>query len=448
MKAAIKTLAPLVFLVLAAGLCPAEQWQTAPTPMPGVEPAQEKAGYWIARHPDPDRLILTPAAIEAMNRAATGRSETELVDLFAIPDPLEGANVRKVIAEVLADSRQKQGYNHTNRLITAAFYDRIEAAIGAIPSVIRPSWGLVTARTSLRRLPTSEAFYDRPFGNEFDRFQYSTLECGDPVVVLHRTSDASWAFVQAAYTMGWMPSAGIASGDRKTVETFAHSRPLVATGSMVPVYADPAFSTHAVSIPMGSKLPFVEKTDRHYAVTLPWHAPDGGIQFATGYVRPDADVSIGFLPYTARNVYRQAFKLEGDPYGWGDLFDGRDCSRLVMDVFSTFGFAMPRNSSRQAALNTTGRTDTRGLSEKDKAAILKSLEGRPALLSMPGHIMIFLGIVDGRVYAIHSAWSLRESRALGDRTVMVGRVVVSDISRSAGSRGSLLKRVTAITPLG
>jgi hypothetical protein len=448
MKTAVKILAPLILLILAAGFCPAEQWQTAPTPLPGVEPIQEKAGYWIARHPDPDRSILTPAAIEAMNRAATGRTETELVDLFAIQDPLEGTIVRKTVAEVLADSRQKQGYDHTNRLITAASYDRIEAAIGAIPSVIRPSWGLVTARTSLRRLPTNEAFYDRPFGNEFDRFQYSTLECGDLVVILHRTSDRSWAFVQTTYTMGWVPSAGIATGERRAIETFVHSRPLVATGSMVPVYTDAAFSTHAVSIPMGSKLPFLEKTDRHYSVTLPWRAPEGGLTFATGYVRQGADVSVGFLPYTARNFYRQAFKLEGGPYGWGDLFDGRDCSRLVMDVFSTFGFTMPRNSSRQAAFNAAGRKDTKGLAEKDKIAILKSLEGRPALLSMPGHIMLYLGIVDGKVYAIHSAWALRESRMAGDRTVMVGRVVVSDITHSAGSRGSLLKRVTAIIPLG
>jgi hypothetical protein len=66
---------------------------------------------------------------------------------------------------------------------------------------------------------------------------------------------------------------------------------------------------------------------------------------------------------------------------------------------------------------------------------------------MPGHIMIFLGIIDGKVYAIHSAWSWRESRVLGDRTVMVGRAVVSDITHGTGSRGSLLKRVTAIIPL-
>jgi hypothetical protein len=447
MKRPLYIVISLVLIAVSAGLCLAEQWETAPLPLPGVQPGQEKANYWIARHPEPDRVILAPAGIEAMNRAATGRPETELVDVLAIPDPVEGTVVRKAIAEVLSESRQTKGYDHTNRLITSVFYDRIEASIGTVPSVVRPAWGVIAARVSLRRLPTNEAFYDRPYGNEFDRFQYSTLECGNPVVVLHRIADGSWSFVQTIYTMGWVPSASIAIGDRQNVAAFCRSKPLVATASMVPVYTDAAFTSHAVTIPMGTRLPFVETTERHYAVTLPWRAPDGALRFVTGYIRREADVSIGFLPYTPRNVYRQLFKLEGTPYGWGDLFDGRDCSRLVMDVFSTFGFNMPRNSSRQAAFNIAGRKDTKGLSEKDKISNLIILGYRPALLYMPGHIMIFLGVIDGKVYAIRSAWALRETRILGERTVMAGRVVVSDISGGSGARGSLLKRVTAITPL-
>ncbi len=448
MKKALHILVPMLLIALTAAVCHAEEWETAPAPLPGVQANQEKADFWVARHPEPDRPILTPEGIEAMNRAAIGSRETELADVLAVPDPLEGAVVRKAIADVLTESRQSKGYDHTNRLITAAFYNRIEASIGAVPALIRPAWGLVTARASLRRLPTNEAFYDRPYGNEFDRFQYSTLECGNPVAVLHRTTDGVWSFVQTTYTMGWVPSAAIAAGDRAAIESFTRSKPLIATGGMIPVYIDRGFSVHAVSIPMGTRLPLVEKAGHYYAVTLPWRAPDSRVRFVTGYIRPEADVSVGYLPYTARNLYRQLFKLEGHPYGWGDLFDGRDCSRLVMDVFSTFGFTMPRNSRRQAAFNPAGRRDTGALSEADKIKILKDLGSRPALLYMPGHIMIHLGIVDGKAYAIHSAWGLREPRILGEKTVMAGRVVVSDITRGGGARGSLLKRVTAITPLG
>lgn len=448
MKKRRNLIVALILIALAATPCAAEVWETAPAPLPGVQPGQEKADFWIARHPDPDRPFLSPEGIEAMNRAALDFPETELSDVLSVPDPLDGIIVRKAIADVLAESRQSKGYDHTNRPITAAFYDRIKTSVGPVPPVIRPAWGLVTARTSLRRLPTNEAFYERPFANEFDRFQYSVLECGNPVAILHRTADGTWAFVRTTYTMGWVPSAAIAVGDRPSIESFMRSAPLVATGGMIPVYADRGFSTHAVSIPMGTRLPLAEKAGHHYAVTLPWRAPDGGVRFSTGYVRPDADVSVGYLPYTARNLYRQLFKLEGHPYGWGDLFDGRDCSRFVMDVFSTFGFTMPRNSRRQAAFNPAGRKETAALSEAEKIKILNGLGSRPALLYMPGHIMVYLGTVDGRAYAIHSAWGLRESRLLVERTVMAGRVVVSDITRGGGARGSLLKRVTAITPMG
>jgi hypothetical protein len=39
-----------------------------------------------------------------------------------------------------------------------------------------------------------------------------------------------------------------------------------------------------------------------------------------------------------------------EPYGWGELGGGRDCSRLIMDVFDSFGIVMPRNSKFQAML--------------------------------------------------------------------------------------------------
>ncbi|HQJ55963.1 MAG TPA: hypothetical protein PLZ80_15645, partial [Planctomycetota bacterium] len=148
MRKPLNIIIALILVALAAGVCPAEPWETAPAPLPGVQPGQERADFWIARHPDPDRPILSPEAIEAMNRAALGHAETELADVFATPDPLEGTIVRRAIADVLTESRQTKGYDHTNRPIPPAFYDHIENRIGAVPAVIRPAWGLVTARVS------------------------------------------------------------------------------------------------------------------------------------------------------------------------------------------------------------------------------------------------------------------------------------------------------------
>ena len=149
-----------------------------------------------------------------------------------------------------------------------------------------------------------------------------------------------------------------------------------------------------------------------------------------------------------RNVYGQAFKLIDIRYGWGDMYEGRDCSRFVMDTFRCFGFNMPRNSLRQSRVSAAGRVEIGHLSEEEKIDLLRRYDGRPALLYMPGHIMIFLGVLVDRPYIIHSAWAYADSTLFTTETHYIGRVVVSDTSLGRGGKsGSLLRRITAVTVL-
>lgn len=65
---------------------------------------------------------------------------------------------------------------------------------------------------------------------------------------------------------------------------------------------------------------------------------------------------------------------------------------------------------------------------------------------MKGHIMLFLGGIDGRVFAIHSTWAYRDRVFFMKRLHRVGRVVVSDLSLGeGGDKGSLLDRLRIIT---
>ena len=59
--------------------------------------------------------------------------------------------------------------------------------------------------------------------------------------------------------------------------------------------------------------------------------------------------------------------------------------------------------------------------------------------------MLYLGTLEGRAYAIHSAWAYRRPRGGRDDTFVVNRVVVSDLTLGEGSRrGSLLERLNAV----
>ena len=64
------------------------------------------------------------------------------------------------------------------------------------------------------------------------------------------------------------------------------------------------------------------------------------------------------------------------------------------------------------------------------------------LLRLPGHIMLYLGTVDGRPYVVQEIWGYREPGPGRDRVRLINRVVVSDLSLGTGSwRGSLLSRI-------
>lgn len=437
----------LILLSLFAGLShAADDKAWAPSRLPNVLPEYETADFWSNRAPHPDKILLTPEEVEKFNRTGL-RPDTDLVDIFALPQVMDSASITSLLSDLRAKSHSLKGYDHTNQPLTQAFYEKISASIGPIPPTITPIYGLITTKTNLRKLPTNEIYMDKPFLNEFDRFQYSSLECGTPVAVLHLTLDRAWCYIQSSYAKGWIRSSALATGKKEDVLRFAHSRPLVITGKEAFVYMDAGFLNYYVTLPMGARLPYEEKTNRYYRVSLPLRDTEGKIQMVTGYIKPSADVSIGYLSYTLRNVFLQAFKLLGYPYGWGDMFEGRDCSRFLMDIFYCFGFNMPRHSRFQSQFGER-RIDVRNWSEKKKLDLLKELESCPTLLHFPGHIMLSLGVIDHHAYAVHSSWSFRQNSESGNRTFYVGKIVVSDLTFGKGNRrGSLLNRLSAVTPL-
>jgi hypothetical protein len=446
----------LFFLCFPAFLSCAEKpvfalWESrelAPARLENVKPDYESADFWVSRLAEPRALILTPEDIEQLNRSAL-QSSINLVDIFALPEPLDRSYLKDMIEDVETLRKGPPGYSHTHHPLTKKFYDQIESSMGPLPETLSPRYGIITARANLRRLPTNEIFLDKPYRGGFDRFQYTLLECGTPAVILHATKDGSWYLIQVSHTKGWVEVSKVATAPKAEVLRFARANPVVVTGARLEVYADASFTRHAATLQMGATLPLEGRTEPHYRVTLPSRDENGALKRTDGYIRASDDVHDGYLPFTMKNLYHQAFKLLNHPYGWGDLYEGRDCSRFVMDIYRCFGFNMPRNSLRQSQFNSPYHQDIQKLSESEKVEFLKTYDGRPAILYMPGHIMLFLGVIDGRAYIIHSTWAYNsEPGFFTKETRYVGRVVVSDTSLGQGSKGgSLLKRITAVTPM-
>ena len=158
-------------------------------------------------------------------------------------------------------------------------------------------------------------------------------------------------------------------------------------------------------------------------------------------------------PFTRRAVLTEAFSMLGEPYGWGGIEGGYDCSRFLLEVFGRFGIDLPRHSSRQAMAGTfsVDVSDVEDLNEK--RLLLEAAARRGVvLLHFPGHIMLYLGTTeDGVPMAIH-AFSEFLTPCEGtewETTNRVDLVAVSDLSLGEGSsRRDFLSRITRVTVLG
>ena len=198
---------------------------------------------------------------------------------------------------------------------------------------------------------------------------------------------------------------------------------------------------------MGMSLPLTGVDSGRVTVKVPVRNTDGSLAVKEAYMNAE-DVHQGFLPFSARNIYKQALMMLNQPYGWGDMHGEQDCSRFTQMVFATVGILLPRDSKDQAQAGNS-EADFNEKSDVDvKTAALLKAHGASTLLALKGHVMLYLGAVNGKPYAIHDTSGFKKIVDGKEVTEAVDRVIISDLSLGEKTqRGSLLKRLTRTVPL-
>jgi hypothetical protein len=119
------------------------------------------------------------------------------------------------------------------------------------------------------------------------------------------------------------------------------------------------------------------------------------------------------LKLTNVNIAKLANELINEPYGWGGLYQNRDCSSLTKDIFAPFGIWLPRNSIDQAKEGGTF-IEFQDLSPEEKESMILK-QGIPylTLLWRRGHIMLYIGNYQGKPLIFHNIWGVRTKDLLG-----------------------------------
>lgn len=422
----------------------------APSLLPHITPAMKTAGYWISLHPAPDRIILNPEEIKTLNKTIKHKMKLSW-DLALWPVQYSGEQLKKDLKGQLEGLKKSRLMLLDGTEVPEDFWAAAleKMNLPAVPEKINRQYGLVLQYADQRVLPTADGLYAKAFDVDFDELQNSALDIGEPVVILHTSFDGQWVFVQSALSSGWLRAKDVSAVSRDDFERMSSTSFVVVIESKADVYTNSRLTKHKGYLRMGTRLPFVKESDGITEVLIPDKGPDGTAVLIPGYIMTH-QLNQGFLLYTPRMMIVQAFKMLDQPYGWGDMYGEQDCSRFLQEVFATVGIKMPRNSSAQIRIGQRLDEWPENATEADKISLLKeSGLGGATVLGMKGHIMLYLGVVDDRAYAIHAVWAYRQPGVRSDDVYVLNKVTVSDLTLGEGSkRGSLLKRLNSVRLVG
>lgn len=324
--------------------------------VPGIKEEMLLQEFWLSKIKNGSKLIMDLKHIKAFNEEIIKRVDN-VYDLEKYKESLTKEELLSFIKEYKLPD--KTMYDDEENLLTEHFFNSIieNTNLSGIKEENKIKYGITVKKVSIRSFPTEVGVYEYPGNTVFDRFQETGCGPCEAVLILHKSSDNLWYFIQMYNYRGWAKAEGIAVAKEKAeVFDYINSEEFVmVTGNHVSIDGTTGDVKSVNTVfNMGNKLSiakdnnlFAKYNQEYYIVKLPSRHINGALEFKYALISKNKDVRSGFLPYTRENIIKQAFKLQGDRYDWGNKYNGKDCSSFIACIYKTFGFLLPRNTGEQ-----------------------------------------------------------------------------------------------------
>jgi len=272
---------------------------------------------------------------------------------------------------------------------------------------------IVVKNTNMRVLPTNQPIFLDPNkageGFPFDYNQNTSVYINTPILISHLSYDRAWAYIATNFAMGWVKTSDIATLDLAKRRFFQNSYYAVAFKDNFPIYDEQ--NNFIESIKLGTIFPIYKGK---VLVATKDKGLKGRLLYTTSkhmYKKP--------IRFNKANINKAIKELLNEPYGWGGLYNTRDCSSLTRDFFSLFGLYLARNSAGQKS--TGNYISLKELSNQEKKQKILEL-GKPFLtiIYLKGHVMLYVGEDKGEPIVFHQMWGVRTLKGDGKQ----GRFVI------------------------
>lgn len=424
-----------------------------------VSEEQLSPEFWLSQTKAGATQIWSMDKINEVNQSNLSQI-AEMAQVFDIPSQLTKSELLAEIAFISRHLEVGPTFNDDTP-VTQAFYDELDENLNreAIKELNPVSFALAVRRSNLRTFPSAVPIFRAGQNKDIDRHQESVVFPADAVAVLHTSKDGKWVLVRVYNYLAWVSEADLAYGDKETIEAYKSATDfLVITGDKVTTVFNPEVpDVSELQLEMGIRLPLEFPQENHhklygqnpyasYVVKLPVRNDDGTLSFKYASIARSKDVHRGYLTHNTDNIISQAFKFLGERYGWGHRFNGRDCSGFVSEVYRSMGILLPRNSITQR--NSSFGQNVRFTEETSMEERLEAVANLDVgdLIFTPGHVMMYIGSVEGKPYIIHDVKGLRYTLENGEvyENTLNGVSVTTLLDLQTAARKSYVEVISGI----
>lgn len=280
---------------------------------------------------------------------------------------------------------------------------------------------------NIRAFPTVKPLIKDPSiageGFPFDYLQNSTVSANKPVFVSHYSKDREWVYLFSSFASGWVKSNEIAFLEKQYTDLWQQAKQVFITKENISIFScedDFLFKSR-----IGMMLPLVDEDENSYTVlAIAAYKNSQPLYMQATISKKIASKEI--LEFTKDNIENIVSEIANSNYGWGGMYNQRDCSSTLRDQFSVFGIWLPRNSSQQSRVGKI--ISLENLSDEEKITLIKK-EAIPfqTLLYKRGHIVLYVGTYRDEIVIFHNAWGIKTKKDGVEGRVVVGRSIFSTL---------------------
>ena len=343
----------------------------------------------------------------------------------------------------------KNSYGENLQPLSKNFFQKIKENSNFDAYATLNKRAITLIKLNIRAFPTNRPVLRDPDkageGFPFDYMQNTTIAANKPIFISHYSKDKEWVFIKSSFAYGWVKSRDIVTIEKKYTDIWQDAQQIFIIKDNEPFYTSE--QDFLFKSTLGTMLPLIEEDAKKFHILSIADYKLSEPYYMNTTLKKNFGHN-GILKFNAKNINHIMNELLHVNYGWGGMYNQRDCSSTLRDFFAPFGIWLPRNSYQQSKVGHV--ISFENMSDSQKIATIKE-KGVPfeTLLYKKGHIVLYVGTINDKIIIFQNVWGVKTMHNGKEGRFIIGKTVFSTLQMGSNlsdfdESASLLKNLKSM----